>query len=87
MWYHGHNMTCEPSYLMGRNHGIILETEYTSREHRVIVQLEKVCNENCVSSWSIGYFPDEYKGITFRFFADCDLVMFREALQELEGNQ
>ena len=87
MWYHGHNMACEPSYFMGSNHGIIVETVYDNREHHIVAMLEKMCHERCMSSWSIGYFPDEYKGITFRFFADCDLVMFREALQELEGNQ
>ena len=80
-------MTCEPSYFMGRNHGTIIETEYTSRKHRVIVQLEKVCKENCASSWSIGYFPDKYKGITFRFFADCDIALFNEALQQIEGGR
>ncbi len=80
-------MAREPSYILGRNHGTIVETMYTNREHRVITQIEKSCKENCVSAWSIGYFPDKYKGITFRFFADCDLVMFKETLQEIEGKQ
>ena len=80
-------MAREPSYLLGRNHGTIIETMYTNREHRVIVQLEKVCRENCVSSWSIGYFPDNHEGITFRFFADCDIALFNEALHQIEGGK
>jgi hypothetical protein len=85
MWYHGHNLTCEPSYLMGTNHGTIVETPYTDREHPVIKNLERICRNSCRSAWSIGYFPDKYKGITFRFFASDDMELFNTARQQIEG--
>jgi len=85
MWYAAYKMQKETGFLLGQKHGTIVETAYTDREHPVIKELERTCRSFCQSAWSVGYFPDKHKGITFRFFSPNDMELFNEALQEIEG--
>lgn len=84
MWYAAYNMQEETGFLLGQKHGTIVETPYTDREHPVIRNLERICRNSCQSAWGIGYFPDKYKGITFRFFASDDMELFNTARQQIE---
>lgn len=76
-WYTSFNSELEPGYLSGQKHGQVIETNYMDKEHPNMIQLLKVCRNECTSTWSVGYFPNKYKGITFRFFNDKDIELFK----------
>jgi len=84
MWYRSYNSLDEYEYLSGKASGTIVQTPYTNVEHPHMKGLLKQCEDNCVSTWSVGYFPSQgYDGITFRFFDADDHAFFIEKLQHV----
>ena len=84
-WYKSYHAQDDTGYISGQKHGIIVETKYKNEKDPEIQTLEKLCKKKCQSTWSIGFFPPKFKGITFRFFSDDDLNMFNNVLKRMES--
>ena len=84
-WYKSYHAQDDTGYISGQKHGIIVETKYKNEKDPEIQTLEELCKKKCQSTWSIGFFPPKFKGITFRFFSDDDLNMFNNVLKRMES--
>ena len=84
-WYKSYHAQDDTGYISGQRHGIIVETKYKNEKDPEIQTLEELCKKKCQSTWSIGFFPPKFKGITFRFFSDDDLNMFNNVLKRMES--
>ena len=83
-WYKSYNVQISEGYWVGSEHGTIIETLYDDENNFIIQKLVQLCKEYCQTTWSVGYFPTKYSGITFRFFSKEDIKMFEKEKDRLE---